>query len=113
MVTGCGKWIGDHGCQIKDEVGKDSNLGSRSARRSTQRSVAKWSAEPGAEAAQIRRAGGWGGLFTGPAVENGSLKTRRRRPESVNNPVVMRPPELPPQRPPAAPGAMFDRRHRA
>jgi len=36
----------------------------------------------------------YGGLFTGPTVENGSLTTRRRRPESVNNPVVMRPPVL-------------------
>ena len=58
MVAGCGKGIGDHGLGIKDGVAGDSNLGSRSGRRSTQRSVAEWSAEPGAEAAQNRRAGG-------------------------------------------------------
>ncbi len=47
-----------------DEVGRNSNLGSRSARPSTQRCVAEWSAEPGAEAAPIRRARGG----AGPAV---------------------------------------------
>ena len=62
MVEGCGGVIWDHGCWVKDEVAGDSKLGSRSARRSTQRSVAEWSAEPGAEAAQFRRAGGAGVL---------------------------------------------------
>jgi hypothetical protein len=58
--AGRGGLIVDHAYWIKDGLARDSNLGCWSARRSTQRSVAQWSAEPGAEAAQIRRAGGWG-----------------------------------------------------
>jgi len=65
MVEGCEGLIGDHGYGFKDAVARDSNLGCWSARRSTQRSVAKRSAEPGAEAAQIRRAvGGLGALVS-------------------------------------------------
>ena len=64
MVVGYGELIGDHEYWIKDEVARDSILCCRSGRRSTQRSVAEWSAEPGAEAAQNRRAGGgWGALM--------------------------------------------------
>lgn len=55
MVEGCGELIGDHGYLIKDRLARDSNLGCRSGRRSTQWSGVEWSAEPGAEAAQIRR----------------------------------------------------------
>ena len=68
MVAGCGKGIGGHGLGIKDGVAGDSNLGGRSGRRSTQRSVAEWSAEPGAEAAQIRRAWGGGSLMRLPGL---------------------------------------------
>jgi len=57
MVAGCEKQIGDHGLGIKHRVARDPNLGRRSGRLRTQRSVAEWIAEAGAEAAQIRRAG--------------------------------------------------------
>lgn len=61
MVVGFVKGVVFYGSEIKLGMIGDSNLGDRSGRRSTQRSVAEWSAEPGAEVAQIRRVGEGGG----------------------------------------------------
>ena len=63
MVAGSGKGVVDQGCGIKDEMGrmgKNADFGSRNGRRSSPRSVAEWSAEPGVEASKIRRDLRWG-----------------------------------------------------
>lgn len=48
-----GSWLRDQG-RSGAAAGKDANFGIRNGRRSTPRSVAEWSAEPGVEDSEIR-----------------------------------------------------------